>query len=362
MKDKLFNQSNVKHLSDLLKNVYEEFDCVSFENKILQKFPDLELKERISWVRKNIEDFLLGDFVDTLDILQNSLSYNPKKRDFIFAAFSDYVSVNGCDKKNLDKSLLALGKFTKYFSAEFAIRFFINKFPTETFAKMQNWSFSNDLDQRRLASEGLRPKLPWAKAITFDYKKGSSILDNLFFDDSRYVTRSVANHLNDISKIDPDFVVEKLKKWQNSNKQEYKEMQYIIYHSLRTSIKNGHKKTLEFLGFNSNPKISISNFKIKNKNLRIGDSLEFSLDVLAEENENLIIDYKIIYPTPHKRVSQKVFKLKKMKINSSEKITIEKSHLFRIMTTKKLHTGDYEIQIQINGSIFNTDSFYLKVD
>jgi 3-methyladenine DNA glycosylase AlkC len=38
------------------------------------------------------------------------------------------------------------------------------------------------------------------------------ILDNLYFDKTRYVVRSVANHLNDISKLDPDFVVEILKK------------------------------------------------------------------------------------------------------------------------------------------------------
>jgi 3-methyladenine DNA glycosylase AlkC len=51
-----------------------------------------------------------------------------------------------------------------------------------------------------------------------DYKRTIEILDNLYFDKSRYVTRSVANHLNDISKIDGDLVVDVLEKWKNKLK------------------------------------------------------------------------------------------------------------------------------------------------
>jgi len=67
---------------------------------------------------------------------------------------------------------------------------------------MLNWSKSENYHHRRLASEGSRQKLPWCQKINLDYKKTIKILDNLYFDESRYVTRSVANHLNDISKID----------------------------------------------------------------------------------------------------------------------------------------------------------------
>jgi 3-methyladenine DNA glycosylase AlkC len=95
-----------------------------------------------------------------------------------------------------------------------------------------------------------------------DYKKTIVILDNLYFDKSRFVTRSVANHLNDISKIDPNLVIDTLKKWKKSNKS--KDIDYIISHSTRTLVKLGDKNTLEFLGYSTNPQIEIKNFNIIN--------------------------------------------------------------------------------------------------
>ena len=46
------------------------------------------------------------------------------------------------NKKFLAKSLNTLGEFTQYFSAEFAVRRFINEFPDQTFNKMLKWSNS----------------------------------------------------------------------------------------------------------------------------------------------------------------------------------------------------------------------------
>lgn len=361
LKDQLFNKRNVKHLANLIKNVYPKLNNTLFEKEILKKFPDLELKERIYWIRECIEKYLPNDYREALNILLKSIENEPEREDFIFVAFSDYVAVNGCDKSNLDKSLNALGEFTKYCSAEFAIRCFINEFPEETFIKMQEWSVSKNVHQRRLASEGLRPKLPWAKSINFDYKRGSTVLDNLFYDKNRYITRSVANHMNDISKIDPNFVIEKLEEWQTSKKQNEREMKYIIQHSLRTSVKKGHIKTFNFLGYNPNLKIKIRTLKIEDESISLGDTLKFSFEILAEANENLIIDYKIIYPANHNRRSEKVFKIKKVKILEKEVIRIEKKHLFKKMTTKKLNSGNYKLEIHINSKVVGSADFNLTI-
>lgn len=102
---------------------------------------------------------------------------------------------------------------TKRFSAEYSIRNFINTFPTETFEMLEDCSLSENYHERRLASEGCRPKLPWGKKLTIDYNFTIKLLDNLQMDKTRFVTRSVANHLNDISKIDALLVIETLKRW-----------------------------------------------------------------------------------------------------------------------------------------------------
>lgn len=65
------------------------------------------------------------------------------------------------------------------------------------------WSRSPNLHARRLSSEGLRPRLPWAKKLDiFIYEPLPilPILNNLKDDKSRYVQKSVANCLNDILK------------------------------------------------------------------------------------------------------------------------------------------------------------------
>lgn len=123
----------------------------------------------------------------------------------------------------------------------------MNEFPEETFERIKKWSKSDHYHQRRLASEGTRPSLPWCIKIDLDYKKPLEILDSLYADKTRYVTRSVANHMNDISKKDPKLVIETLKRWNSEGKQDIKEMDFIISHSLRTLVKDGNKDALKLL-------------------------------------------------------------------------------------------------------------------
>ena len=362
LKDQLFNRFVVENVADCILKVYPSFSRNEFIDEIINGFSRRELKERMSWMREMIEKYLPNDYKTTLRILVDSLKHAEKIGGFTFSSYADYVMVNGCDSDYLELSLNAIGDITKYFSGEFAIRAFINDFPDQTFEKMYEWSKSKDVEQRRLSCEGLRPKLPWAKSITFDYKKGARILENLYFDNERYVTRSVANHLNDISKIDPDFVVKTLDRWQKSNKQNVKEMSYIIHHSLRTSIKKGHIKSFEFLGYNHQPNITIHDLKIKNTTLSLGDYLEFLFSIKAYSDEKLIIDYKIIYPMMRNKTSQKVFKIKKVSLKCKEMIRINKRHKFKSMTTKKLYSGNYKLVVQINGKTYDTLEFKLNVN
>jgi 3-methyladenine DNA glycosylase AlkC len=123
----------------------------------------------------------------------------------------------------------------------------LNEFETETFEQMKLWSKSDHYHLRRLASEGTRASLPWGIKINLDYKKPIEILDDLYYDSTRFVTRSVANHMNDISKKDAVLVLDTLKRWKDSKKQNTKEMDFIISHSLRTLVKDGNKEALNFL-------------------------------------------------------------------------------------------------------------------
>lgn len=361
LKDDLFNKESVSYLCSTLKSVMPEFKDETYLKDALNKFPELELKERMTYLTVLLYNYLPQDFIEATTILKQSLANAKRESMFAFGCYCEYVNTYGCNDTYIDESLDLLCEFTKWFSSEFAIRDFIINYPDKTFEQMKQCSLSDDTDQRRFASEGLRPKLPWAKGIVFDYKKGASLLNNLYYDKERYVTRSVANHLNDLSKIDPSFVLQLLEKWQDEGKQDADEFSYMVNHSLRTLIKKGHKETLEFLGYRQEPNIEVSELSITTPQLKLGDSLKFSFNIKALEDEQLIVDYQVTYPMASNKRSTKVFKLKKTLFSKDCIITINKNHPFRAMTTKKLYSGTYELDVQINGKFYSHGTFELNV-
>ncbi len=368
MKDDLFNAKKVNKIALEIETVYKGFKRVAFEDEVISKFPELELKERIFHIKDMFKKYLPDDYIVATNILLDALpqELDADKNDddfgdFIYSPYSEYVAEFGCTKEHLDFSLLALKEMTKRFSIEFSIRDFINNFPKESYKMLCECSLSDNYHQRRVASEGLRVKLPWAKKIEIDYHDNFPILENLYFDKTRYVTRSVANHLNDISKIDAPLVLETLKRWKSSNKQDKKEIEFIINHALRTLIKEGSKDALAFLGFSVNPKIEIKNFNIKKTEVVIGEAVEFDFEIVGKKDEGLIVDYILHFQTKSRKLSPKVHKIKKLSIKSEESIKIVKKHLFKVnMTTRKFYSGMHKVELQINGKSYGSLEFTLS--
>ena len=358
LKDLLFNKEKIEKTSNEIFFVYPQFDKKKFTQHTLAKFPELELKERITWIAENLKQYLPDNYKKAVTMLFKSLPppNDPTKTDndfgdFIYAPYAEFVARYGCKKEYVQFSLNALREITMRFSAEDSIRYFINAFPDETMQELEKWSKDENYHVRRLASEGIRPKLPWSQKIIIPITKPLPILNNLFCDKTRYVTRSVANHINDISKIDPDLAIDTLDRWQKSEKQDPKEMDYIIRHALRALVKQGNKKAIEFLNFSSDPHVALTDFSIRNDPVKIGDSLEFSLTIVPQKNERLFIDY-VIYFWSNKghNNNKKVFKLKQLEVQKEKEIVLSKRHLLLAnMTTRKMYPGRHDIEIQING-------------
>lgn len=368
LKDVLFNASKVRQISLEIKAVYAEFEGNAFEKEVCDAFAALELKARIYHIRDMLGKYLPKEYESAVEILLRSL---PKELDssksdddfgdFIYAPYSEFVTLYGCREEYLIFSLEALRELTKRFSVEFAIRDFINSYPKQTLKMLGSCAVSANYHERRLASEGLRPKLPWAKKLTLDHREPLTHLDQLFDDNTRYVTRSVANHLNDIAKIDASLVVETLKRWNASGKQDPKEMDYITNHALRTLVKQGDEEALAFLGYKKNPAMEVKGFRLNSKSVSIGDTLEFSLTLNAKEDTKLIVDYIIHFKTKAGKLSPKVHKIKKMELKKDTSVILQKKHLFKAnMSTRKLYEGEHKIELQINGVIVQEHTFLLK--
>lgn len=368
LKDHLFNKKSVTYLADLFYQSDNNFPKQSFIENVLRDFPILKLKDRILRIRDELSIILSDDYPTAVKQIMHALppKLDPTKTDddfgdFILAPLASYIVQHGCSKKYLNISIDALRECTKRFSAEDAIRYFINAFPRETVEFLVDGTVSNNYHVRRLSSEGMRPKLPWCINIEVNYKESFPILDMLFSDPTRYVTRSVANHMNDISKIDSTIVIKKLVEWKKSGKQNKQEMDFIINHSLRTLIKKGNKSALKLLGYTTKPKIKISHFALITPIVNIGGNLEFSFDILSLQKQELIIDYIVHHKLKSGNTNPKVFKIKKGSFEKGEKMTISKKQMFRIMTTKKLYPGRHHCEIQINGENIYSFVFNLVV-
>ena len=122
LKDHLFNAPKVALLADSIKNVYATFDKESFERDVLEAFPRLELKERITHIRMCLKKYLAVDYQEAVNIILQAL---PKPLDehlndddfgdFIYAPYHDFVAHFGCSQEHLLFSLAALKEMTKTF-------------------------------------------------------------------------------------------------------------------------------------------------------------------------------------------------------------------------------------------------------
>lgn len=367
LKDHLFNPEKVAYLAGLFTNTYSAFEADAFCEEVIEAFPQLELKQRITHIAETLHRFLPSEYEVALKIILDALppELDPTRTDddfgdFIIAPLSHFVALYGCTAVSLHASLHALCQITKRFSAEDAIRTFINAFPDETLDFLLDCAQDDNYHVRRLASEGTRPKLPWSQKLTIPHTAPLPILDALYADPTRYVTRSVANHLNDISKIEPELVVKRLAQWQERGQQEPDEMEFIIKHSLRTLIKNGDLDALRLLGYGAEPEIEVCNFVTSTPDVVVGEAFLFSLEIVSHKRQKLLVDYVMTFATDRKQGSQKVFKLKQVAAEAGERVQIRKKHPMRMMTTRRLMAGKHTVMLQVNGRPFGTLSFNLQ--
>ena len=113
---------------------------------------------------------------------------------------------------------------------------------------MEKWSRNSNKHIRRLASEGGRPRLPWAKKLNRFVENPLPlipILNNLKDDSSKYVQKSVANCLNDILKDNPEIGIQIIEDWNKGNVT--KQRQWIIKHSLRNLLKKDDEWAKEII-------------------------------------------------------------------------------------------------------------------
>ena len=363
MKDGLDNKA-LKRIGQSIAKVDNQFDADGFIRSARRGLNGLELKERVSHIIGVLNCFLEPSFeqhVENMSRLPDVWDYGEEDDSLSgFAAWPviDYIAEYGMDFP--EAALNALENLTSLFSAEFAIRPFIVQHFDITYPRLFSWCDHPSEHVRRLASEGIRPRLPWGmqlKAFIHDPEPIFPILETLRFDESDYVVRSVANNLNDISKDHPDLVISKMKSWKKTDNGK---TDWIIKHATRSLVKQGHPENFSLLGFTKSENIKVTKFTV-DKAIQIGQKLNFSFELkntVATESY-IVVDYKIVFVKANKKLSSKVFKLKNIKFGKNEKIHLEKSHDFKLITTRRYYAGVHKLEIIINGIVRKSKNFTL---
>lgn len=351
-----YNQAYINRLAKALKKQHPGFKVRAFEKAVFDdQWQARELKQRMSHIRECLHYALNLPYREALDVLL------PAARDFgsyegMF--FPEYVEAYGL--KDWRYSIKALEVLTQYSSSEFAVRPFIQQDTDRMMAQMLTWSRRKNHHVRRLASEGCRPRLPWASALPV-FKKDPApiipILDQLRSDDSEYVRRSVANNLNDIAKDNPDLALQ----WFHSHQGQHPHTDWIIKHGCRSLLKQAHPQALSLFGYSAPDGIQVKNLTLQSKAIAIGEQLVFGfkLHSLSGSLGRCRIEYGIDYRKANGSLSRKIFKVSEGEY-SDQNLAVQRSQSFRPMTTRKHYPGEHRLAIIINGQELKCLKFELK--
>ena len=360
-----YNKKSVEILSNTIAdNAGNKFNQKRFLKNINSELLKLEMKDRVRLISNNLYKELPYHYSKNIDVLVNSLADENKENGitgFMTWPLLQYVEDFGLE--NFDSSFKAMYEMTKRFSAEFAIRPFLIKDDKKVFQILEQWKSDNNKHIRRLCSEGTRPNLPWGMKVPIinnNLSRNIRLISSLKDDTEEYVRRSVANHLNDISRLDQKLMLSTAKDW--SMKNPNKDRNWIIRHATRSLLKQGHQEALKLHGYNPRAKIRLKNFKLDKKKIVEGDNIELDLAISNENKspQNILIEYVIHFLKKDGTHSKKPFRLKDGKINPNETLNITKDISFRKVTTRKHYKGKHFISIQINGKEYKELSFTLS--
>ena len=181
-------------------------------------------------------------------------------------------------------------------------------------------------------------------------------MDALKDDPSDYVRKSVANHLNDHSKLHPDWVCDTATSWWQLDKTR----QRLLKHGCRTLLKQGHIQTLAlfvFVGVQANVQLSLSK-----KTIIMGESLDINLSIQSRSTEPqlMMIDYIVWHQKANGTKNPKVFKWKEIVLTAGQTVEIVKTHTIKPITTRTYYAGEHSIEVQINGKACGQADFELQ--
>ncbi len=360
-----FDRAAAKALADQMHRVMPKFDRPAFVRRATKNLTDLEFNGRVQQFSDALAEGLPDAKPKALDILRRSLPAPLPNCDSVTDGWlqwplGQFIADHGVP--HFEPAMKAMVALTQCFSSEFAVRPFVEQRPEETFARLQALTDHPSPHVRRWCSEGVRPRLPWGKRLTAlvaDPAPIWPILEALKDDQERYVSRSVANNLNDVAKDHPAMVVARCKAW---SKDAGPDRTWLIKHALRSLLKDGDPGALAVVGFGPPKKLS-ARLEVRPKRIKIGGAVTLVAELTssASRPQSLMVDYVVHFVRSRGQASPKVFKWTQTELKGRGATTLEKKHALKRTTIRSLFSGRHRVEIQVNGVSLAEASFDLTV-
>lgn len=352
-----FDSTRVSAIADQFSGAWPEFDSAGFIASATSGLDALELKARSEQIAQAMGVYLPKDFALAAPIVLRSLGEPLGDSDqwgmevFHYLPHTMYVATHGANEADFDVAMALQQELTQRFSAEFSIRAFWSFDRERTIAWMQRWAQDPCKQVRRLVSEGTRPRLPWAghlKDLIEDPTPALALLELLKDDPALLVRRSVANHLNDISKDHPQVVLETCARWLEESPTA--ERTWLVRHALRTLIKKGDAQALEVLGHDSDMELELSaTFKPARVPLGGKTKMELVLSNTTDQTQRGVVDVIMHFVKANGQTSPKTFKLKEVEIEAGTNLTLRKTFSFAYHSTRTPYAGEHRLEAMLNG-------------
>ncbi|MFC5531524.1 DNA alkylation repair protein [Cohnella yongneupensis] len=342
----IYHEAFIRSFADKVKGAYPPFDTGAFSSAVLGPgWDELELKGRMRRITLSLGATLPSDYGKALAILE-AIYETCGGLPYLF--FPDFVEIYGLN--DWDLSIAALAKFTRMSTSEFAVRPFLKQDQSRMIAQMLTWSGDEDDHVRRLASEGCRPRLPWADALPAlkrDPEPILPILERLKSDPSEYVRRSVANNLNDISKDHPERVVALAQAWIGDNAH----TDWVLRHGCRGLLKAAHPAVMALFGMAPPAGVTVESWTVTPDAVAIGDSVRFRYAIRLPQGEpiKLRIEMAAYFVRTTGKYYRKLFKLSEKTVGGGTLQQGGREFSFADLSTRRHYPGSHRLALVVNG-------------
>ncbi|HCL63600.1 MAG TPA: DNA alkylation repair protein [Rhizobium sp.] len=356
----LIGPQTARDTASALSRARPDFAERDFLAAVLPHIEALELMQRGQLIADALRNTLPQDFEKAAPILRACLPRGGRSglTGWALLSFNQYIAAHGLD--HVEIALDLLKALTPHFTAEFGIRPFVHREQPKALSIISGWTGDPNHHVRRLASEGTRPRLPWAMrlpSLVRDPAPILPILTTLIDDREDYVRRSVANSLNDIAKDHPDLVADFVASHRPGASPE---RLWLLKHASRTLLKKGHAAALANFGFRPLDGVA-AELSLDNADVAFPGQLAFRIRLsnATPEPQQLMFDYAIHHRMKDGSLRPKVFKGKSLMLPPSESVTVDRRHAFRSITTRVYYPGEHGLEILVNGASLATATFTL---